>query len=95
MTAWIMVICGCFIAVLGVLTRNGWRAAQYSRPVLAGWGTVAMGGGLAVDGLPRLLGWSSGVGFVWATVGLGLVVLGVVGQILSRAGRKARQEGRG
>lgn len=95
MTAWIVVICGGFIGVLGVLTLNGWRAAQYRKPALAGWGALVVGGGLVVDGLPRLLGWSSGAGFLSATIGMGLVALGSVAQILSRAGREQHPESSG
>lgn len=95
MTAWIMVVCGWFVVSLGILTLNGWRAAQYARPAMAGWGAVAAGSGLAVDGLPRLLGWSDGVCFGLATVGLGLVALGSVGQILSRSGWRHRRQSNG
>ncbi|SEF90784.1 hypothetical protein SAMN05216223_102439 [Actinacidiphila yanglinensis] len=96
MAAWVMVICGCFIAFLGVLTLNGWRAAQYRSPLVAGGGGVAVGSGLAIDGLPKLLGWSSGVGFALATVGLVLVVLGSAAQLYNRPGSKRhRVENRG
>lgn len=88
MAAWVMVICGCFVAFLGALTLNGPRAARYRNPLVAGGGGIAIGGGLALDGLPKLLGWSSGVGFACATVGLVLVVLGSLAQLYGRPGSK-------
>lgn len=91
MAAWVMVICGCFIAILGALTLNGWRAAQYRNPLVAGGGALAIGGGLAIDGLPKLFGWSSGVGLAVATVGLVLVVLGSAAQLYGRPGARGRR----
>lgn len=81
MTAWIMVFSGCVLMGCGVLILNGWRAAQHRHPGRAGWGFLAMGGGLALDGVPKAAGWSSEVGLDLATVGLVLVVLGAVLQI--------------
>jgi hypothetical protein len=89
-----MLFSGCFFAVCGVLTLNGWRAAQYRRPGRVGWGFLAMGGGLALDGAPKVAGWSSEVGLELATVGLALVVLGAVlqipGGLFARFGRRDR-----
>jgi hypothetical protein len=92
MTAWIMLASGCFIAVLGALTANGWRAAQYRQPRKAGWGRVAMGGGLALDGVPKLVGWPSEIGAALSTVALGLVVLGVVLQAQAGMLRARRRD---
>lgn len=84
MTAWIMLACGCLIAAGGTLTLSGWRAAQYRHPRKAGWGAIAMGGGLALNGVPRLVGWSYEAAADLATVALILVVLGAVLQVLGR-----------
>jgi hypothetical protein len=50
-----------------------------------------MGGGLALDGVPRLVGWSSGVGVVLSTVAMGLVVLGVVLHVRGGVSVRARR----
>jgi hypothetical protein len=91
MTAWIILVSGCFVAAMGTLTLNGWRPAQSRQPRKAGWGVVAMGGGLALDGVPRLVGWSSGVGVVLSTVAMGLVVLGVVLHVRGGVSVRARR----
>lgn len=90
MAAWVVATCGCLIVIMGISTVNGWHAAQYGKPVLAGWGAVALGCGLGVEALPRLLGWSSRVGFLFATVGAGFVVVGAISQLLSRPAGKRR-----
>lgn len=90
MTAWIMLACGCLMAAAGTLTLSGWRAAQYRHHLMAGWGAIAMGGGLALNGVPRLVGWSYQVAAGLATVALILVVLGAVLQVLGRPVRARR-----
>ncbi|MFD3451689.1 hypothetical protein ACFWVC_05870 [Streptomyces sp. NPDC058691] len=90
MTAWIMLACGCVMAAMGTSTLNGWRAAQYRQHHMAGWGAIVMGGGLALEGVPRLAGWSYRVGADLATVALALVVLGAVLQVLGRPVRAKR-----
>ncbi|MEU6535752.1 hypothetical protein [Streptomyces sp. NPDC047000] len=94
MAAWIMLFSGCFIVGCGVLILNGWRAAQHRHPGKAGWGFVAAGGGLALDGVPKLAGWSSGVGLDLAAVAMALVVLGAVLQIQGRRAASSRHRGR-
>jgi hypothetical protein len=91
MSALAMVVSGCFIVFLGILTLNGWRAAEYRNPLVAGGGGVAMGSGFVVDGLPRLLHWSSGAGFALATVGFVLIGLGAVAQVLARPVSRGRR----
>lgn len=84
MTAWIMLACGCLSAVRGALTLSGWKAAQYRNHQKAGWGAIAMGGGMALNGVPRLVGWSYEVAANLATVALILIVLGALLQVLGR-----------
>lgn len=62
MTSWIMLACGCLLASLGVLTLSGRHGARYRHPQKAGWGFILFGAGFALDGVPRLAGWSFGVG---------------------------------
>ncbi|SEO57112.1 hypothetical protein SAMN05216267_103128 [Actinacidiphila rubida] len=88
MTAWIIVGSAVCVIVLGVLVLNGWRSAQYRHPLVAGWGGVAVGCGLALDGLPKLLGWSAHTGLAMATAGGILVVCGAAAQAVGGLTRK-------
>jgi hypothetical protein len=47
-----------------------------------------VGAGLALDGVPKLLGWSAHTGFAMATVGAALVVCGSVAQVIGGPARK-------
>ncbi|MET7856747.1 hypothetical protein ABZS81_05880 [Streptomyces sp. NPDC005318] len=95
MSAWIMLGSGCFVVVLGVLTLNGRGTAAYARSPWAGWGWIAMGGGLVLDGAPKLLGLSFEAVANLSAVALGLIVLGAVLQVRGRAFAKARRAGDG
>lgn len=95
MSAWIMLGSGCFSAVLGVLTLNGRGTAAYARSPRVGWGWIAMGGGLILDGGPKLLGFSSEAAANLSAVALGLVVLGAALQVRGGAFTKARRTGDG
>ncbi|MFE4785668.1 hypothetical protein ACFRI7_38235, partial [Streptomyces sp. NPDC056716] len=81
MTSWIMLACGCLLASLGMLTLNGRHGAQYRHPRKAGWGFILIGAGFALDGVPRLVGWSYEVGADLAGVAVILCVLGGVLQV--------------
>lgn len=94
MAAWIMLFSGCVLMGCGVLILNGWRAAQHRHPGRAGCGFLTTGGGLALDGVPRVAGWSSEVGMHLATVGLVLVVLGAVLQIPGGSFARFRHRGK-
>jgi hypothetical protein len=91
MSAWIILGCGCFGVVIGVLTLVGQGIAPHTRSPLAGWGRTAMGGGFVLEGGARLLDASSGAGLAVSTVALGLVLLGAAlqarGGLFTRARR--------
>jgi hypothetical protein len=91
MSAWIILGCGCFGLVIGVLTLAGRGIAPHTRSPLAGWGRTAMGGGFVLEGGARLLDVSSGAGLAVSTVALGLVLLGATlqarGGLFTRARR--------
>ncbi|MET8137264.1 hypothetical protein ABZV24_36035 [Streptomyces sp. NPDC005251] len=89
MASWIMLACGCVMASLGMLALNGRHAAQYRHPRKAGWGFILVGAGFALDGVPRLVGWSYAVGADLAGVAMMFVVLGGVLQILGRPTSRA------
>ncbi len=90
MSAWIMFVVGCLFAVLGVCTLGGWRVVLRAFPNRSGWGALAMGGGFAADGLPRIAGWSDSVSLAFATAGLALIVLGVMITWLDNAALRKR-----
>lgn len=82
MTSWIMLACGCLLASLGVLTLSGRHGARYRHPQKAGWSFILFGAGFALDGVPRLAGWSFGVGSGLAGVAMILIVSGAMLQFL-------------
>lgn len=85
--AWVMFVAGCTIAALGVRAlRGGGDGGSRPRAALRGGvGRILMGAGLAADGVPKIAGWSSGVGFTVAGAGLAAVLLGVVLQLRTRS----------
>ena len=83
MMAWIVIVCGCIMAAFGALSLNGWRAEQWRQPRKDGWGTVAMGGSLALIGVSRLPGWPIEVGLALSIVGLAFAVLSFALRFLS------------
>jgi hypothetical protein len=93
--AWFTLGAGCFFVAMGVLTLNGRGTAVYTRSPWAGWGWIAMGGGFALDGGPKLLGLSSGAAAALSAVAIGLIVLGAVLQIWRGAFAKARRADNG
>ncbi len=68
---WVGLFLGVGLAALGVRTMNGWQAAGYRRPRMAGWSGVAGGVGFAGLAVVNMTG-SSGTA-LWICFGLMLV----------------------
>jgi hypothetical protein len=82
--AWMMFVSGCTIAGLGIraLAAEGDRRPR--TPRRGGIGRILMGAGLAADGVPMMVGWSSGVGASVAAAGLLAVFVGAALQLRLR-----------
>lgn len=69
---------------------NGWsRSDRQTR--LGGWGQLLLGTGLAMDGVPRIAGWSYSINADVAAAGLVCVLLGCGLAIAGEIRRKRRR----
>ncbi|WP_329132001.1 hypothetical protein OG552_11795 [Streptomyces sp. NBC_01476] len=84
MGAWVMFISGC--TIVGLATRS-FRAAREPRGAFprAPLGQILLGAGLALDGVPRIAGWSPGVDSAVAAAGLLTILAGAALQLRRRA----------
>jgi len=87
-SAWIMFVCGCLIMSQGAWSSRI-RGGSQPPSLQTAMGRILFGAGLAIDGVPRIAGWSAGTGATVAGIGFALVVLG--GVLWIRGSRKPKR----
>ena len=93
-SAWITLVVGCAFILQGVCILSGWRVVLRVFPYQNGWVTLALGGGVAADSLPRIAGWSDSLTLTFSMAGLALVILGAVIMWQDTAARRKRRSNR-